>query len=205
MRLHQCMCWARLSSSACLGRSSLILETVQAPVGFALWLRSRYSYESVYTAVHGMRAMFFGARRIPGRGFAGRQAPVDVVSRVWAPSRTCKIAASSHLDLAHRPCGVFVAAIDRLRTKGSLSDRRCREQSDGGQESYGDCRFHHSSSRTSTMNTAHLFLGRYKAGAETLVARHNKSRGHRLIHDAGCVNATRTQREGRPAVDARAC
>src|ERR1044072_3332591 len=47
-------------------------------------------------------------------------APVGVFDSDRAPSRTCEIAASRHLDLAHRASDVVVAAFDRLRAKPPL-------------------------------------------------------------------------------------
>ena len=137
-----------MNSTAYLGRCSPVLETVQAQVGSAPWLRTRYSYGSGLRRCRlGMRAVFLALGIFPAAVSRGRTlAPVHVFNGLWDPPRTCEIAPSSHLDLAHSPSDVFVAAIDRERTKATLSGRRCREQSDGGQESHGDYGFHHRSS-----------------------------------------------------------
>ena len=70
-----------------------------------------------YAAAASAREQCFLALAIfPAAVSRGRfLAPVDVFYGVRAPSRTWEIAASSHLDLAHRSCDVFIAAIDGER------------------------------------------------------------------------------------------
>ena len=127
VRLHQCMCWMRFELQRMPSKLQPDFRDGASSSSLRAWLSTRYSSESERRRCRlGMRAVFFVARHTPGRGFGG-VAPLH--QSMWstglgsiADLRNC----SQPLDLAHRPCSVLVAAIDRLRTEGSLSERRCR-------------------------------------------------------------------------------
>ena len=164
VRLHQCMCWIRFE----LHRIPWKVQPGSRDCASSSWLRALAAYSlqlRIGTTPLSPRHESSVFRRSPySRPRSRGDAPLHQLP--------CSTGSGLHRGPAKlQPVAIWTWLIARatyssqlsIGSGPSLSERRCREQSDGGQESYGDYGFHHLSSSW-TMRPVAAVNGSPRAG-----------------------------------------